>query len=238
MIPRLTLFLLVAVSSWACDALPGRPDPADRYLRPDEVKDFGALYATNCSGCHGDAGRLGPGTPVGDPLYVALATPDYLREIIGRGVPGTSMPSFSREAGGTLTAEQVAILASGLRENWSSPWAEKLAAQAPLLVPLLVAPVSEAAPGSTAQVERGHRVYDQFCARCHGGDGHGGEKAGSIVHPAYLGLVSDQSLRTTTLVGRRDLGMPSWYDVGERPMSPGEIGDVVAWMASHRGSTQ
>jgi mono/diheme cytochrome c family protein len=228
------LFLLVAASSWACDALPGRPDPADRYLRPDEVKDFGALYATNCSGCHGEAGRLGPGTPVGDPLYVALATPDYLQKIIGRGVPGTSMPSFGQEAGGTLTPEQVTVLARGLGERWSSPGAEKRAAQAPPLV----APVSEAPPQSTAQVERGHRVYDQFCSRCHGGDGHGGEKAGSIVHPAYLGLVSDQGLRTTTLIGRRDLGMPSWYDVGERPMSPGEIGDVVAWMASHRGPTQ
>lgn len=231
MIPRLTLFLLVAATTWACDALPGRPDPADRYLRPGEVKDFGTLYATNCSGCHGDAGRLGPGTPVGDPLYLALATPDYLREIIGRGVPGTAMPSFGQEAGGTLTAEQIAVLARGLGERWSSPEAQKLAAQAPPLV----APVSEATPGSAAQVKRGHRVYDQFCSRCHGDDGRGGEGGGSVVNPAYLGLVSDQSLRTTTLVGRNDLGMPNWHDVGQRPMSPAEIGDVVAWMASHRG---
>lgn len=230
MIPRLTLLCLLVASTFACDGLPGRPNPDDRYQRPEDVKDFGALYATNCSGCHGATGQLGPATPVGDPLYLALAAPEYLRTIIAGGVAGTAMPRFGQEAGGTLTPEQIAILASGLGARWSSREAEKLAAKAPGLV----APVGGAVPGHDGQVERGRRVYGQFCASCHGRDGRGGEKAGSIVHAAYLGLVSDQSLRTTTLVGRRDLGMPNWHDLGQRPMAPGEIGDVVAWMASHR----
>ncbi|HEY7318089.1 MAG TPA: hypothetical protein VIE89_10990, partial [Candidatus Binatia bacterium] len=51
----------------------------------------------------------------------------------------------------------------------------------------------------------------------------------------YLALVSDQGLRTTVIVGRSDLGMPDWRaNVSGQPMSPQEISDVVAWLASHR----
>ena len=31
----------------------------EEYLRPDQVTDFKTLYAENCSGCHGENGRLG-----------------------------------------------------------------------------------------------------------------------------------------------------------------------------------
>jgi cytochrome c oxidase cbb3-type subunit 3 len=37
------------------------------------------------------------------------------------------------------------------------------------------------------------------------------------------------------IVGRSDLGKPDWREnVPGRPMSPQEISDVVAWIASHR----
>ena len=56
-----------------------------------------------------------------------------------------------------------------------------------------------------------------------------------MINPAYLALVSDQALRTAVIVGRSDLGMPNWSaNISGRPMSPQEISDVVAWLASHR----
>jgi mono/diheme cytochrome c family protein len=62
-------------------------------------------------------------------------------------------------------------------------------------------------------------------------------KAGSVVDPAYLGLVSDQYLRTVVIAGRPDLGMPGFREyVPGKPMTPEEISDVVAWLASHRQS--
>jgi cytochrome c oxidase cbb3-type subunit 3/ubiquinol-cytochrome c reductase cytochrome c subunit len=219
-----------------CDSLPGRPDPADRYQRPSEIKDFAVLYATNCSGCHGETGQHGPATPLSDPLYVALAEPDYLRQVIGAGVEHTPMPKFAISAGGTLTDEQIEILANGLRKYWSVAADEALAEQAPALVASSAGSRETQGQGDVARFERGLRVYEQFCADCHGVNGRGGERAGSIVHPAYLGLVSDQGLRTTVIVGRSDLGMPNWKKVGRRSLSAGEVVDVVAWMGLQRAA--
>jgi hypothetical protein len=58
---------------------------------------------------------------------------------------------------------------------------------------------------------------------------------GSIVDPSFLALVSDQSLRTTVIAGRPDLGKPDWREVvpGHR-LTPQQISDLVAWLAGHR----
>jgi len=85
-------------------------------------------------------------------------------------------------------------------------------------------------------VERGEAAFAQDCASCHGPNGEGVKgKAGSVVDPAYLGLVSDQYLRTVVIAGRPDLGMPGFREyVPGKPMTPEEVSDVVAWLASHR----
>jgi len=58
------------------------------------------------------------------------------------------------------------------------------------------------------------------------------------VNPDFLALASDQSLRTTTIVGRADLGKPDWRaNVSDHPMSPQEISDVVAWLVAQRENT-
>src|SRR5262249_56020126 len=54
-----------------CDWLPGRPEEADRPLRPTEVRDFARLWSENCAGCHGADGELGPATPLANPTYLA-----------------------------------------------------------------------------------------------------------------------------------------------------------------------
>ena len=78
-------------------------------------------------------------------------------------------------------------------------------------------------------------MWNAWCARCHGADGTGGPRGGSIVDGSYLGLVSDQGLRTAVLVGRPALGMPDWRSlVPGRPMSAADVADVVAWLAARR----
>ena len=230
-----TLIALLSLLGLACSDLPGRPDPANRYQRPQDVEDFAKLYADNCSGCHGGAGRLGPATPLGDPLYASLASPGYLARIIASGVRGTPMPAFAIERGGTLTDRQVEIIATGLAEgSLGAPRPGNFPDAPPLVDPS--PPLSVRDP---AQFARGARAYAVFCARCHGPGGEGGSEAGSIIDAAYLGLVSDQALRTAVIVGRKDLGMPDWRDAEQlstpyRPMSGAEVRDVVAWVASHR----
>jgi cytochrome c oxidase cbb3-type subunit 3/ubiquinol-cytochrome c reductase cytochrome c subunit len=55
------------------------------------------------------------------------------------------------------------------------------------------------------------------------------------VDPSFLALVSDQSLRTTVIAGRPDLGKPDWReDIAGQPLTPEQISDLVAWLAGHR----
>ncbi|MEE3327590.1 MAG: cytochrome c [Myxococcota bacterium] len=223
---RLGLLLLLTLGLFGCDGLPGKPDPANRYIRPENVTHFETLYEMNCSGCHGADGRLGPSIPLGDPIYLALAKPAYIEGIVQRGVRGTTMPAFSISNGGTLTDSQIAIIAKGLHEKWGHAQKD-LANQS---IPALS--VHEA--DEIGAPSRGQKTFGVFCAECHGAEGKGTAKAGSVVEPPYLALVSNQNLRTVTITGRRDLGMPDWRSVGPRVMTDQEIADVVAWLAEQR----
>lgn len=218
----LALSLLAAVALLpGCDALPGRPDEADRYRRPSEVLDFDTLYAAHCSGCHGAEGRLGPARPLADPVYLALLGPDRLRDVVSKGVSGTRMPAFARSEGGSLVDAQVAAIAEGIFARWADP-----AALAGMALP----PYRAGRPDAS----RGADAYARFCAACHGSDGRGGLQGGSVVDADFLALVSDQMLRNSVIAGRPDLGMPDWREAGDRPMTNREISDVVAWMAAQR----
>jgi mono/diheme cytochrome c family protein len=213
-----------------CDAMPGRPRQGDRAVLPSEVTAFTALYGQHCAGCHGADGRLGAARPLNDPIYLALVPPERLRQIIAQGVPGTAMPAFATGAGGALTGAQIEALSSDMLRRWGQPSTVKDLALPPYDATGVVA--EGVSPGGP---ERGREVYAVACAKCHGADGRGGRQGGSVVDAAYLALVSDQALRTAVIAGRTDLGMPDWRgDVPGQPLTPQQIADVVAWLASHR----
>ncbi|HEV7734171.1 MAG TPA: c-type cytochrome [Candidatus Binatia bacterium] len=221
---RRTVVLLFAVGLAACDALPGKPDPADRPLRPTEVTDVDQLYRENCAGCHGDDGVLGPALPLDHPVYLAVIDPASFRRIVAEGVADTAMPPFVRSAGGMLTDAQVDILATGIRQRWGR--ADALGG---------ATPPPWAGDGS-GDAQRGVAVYATFCARCHGPAGAGGT-AGSIVDGSYLALVSAQNLRTLVITGRPDLGHPDWRSYVEgQSMTAQQVSDVVAWLVSQRSA--
>src|SRR5438093_3426578 len=102
-------------------ALLGCGSRTEQYLLPDQVTDFSALYESNCAGCHGRDGRSGAAHPLNDPLYLALIGKERLRDVIAKGVPGTAMPAFAQNAGGTLTDQQLTILADEIEARWSRP---------------------------------------------------------------------------------------------------------------------
>jgi cytochrome c oxidase cbb3-type subunit 3/ubiquinol-cytochrome c reductase cytochrome c subunit len=213
-----------------CDRIPGKPTEAQRPHISTEVSTFDALYGRSCAGCHGGDGQLGAARPLRDPLYLALIHRDTLQQIIAQGVPGTTMPAFSERFGGGLTDKQINILIDGIQNTWGRPQAFTS-----LTLPPYSLKDAMAAGAEPGDPERGKTAYTTYCAHCHGPDGRGGQKGGAVVEGAYLALVSDQALRTAVIAGRLDLGMPDWREaVAGQPMTPQELADVVAWLASHR----
>jgi mono/diheme cytochrome c family protein len=187
------------------------------------------LYRSNCAGCHGADGKGGAARGLIDPVFLDIADEATMRLIITAGVAGTAMPPFAKESGGTLTGEQIDAIVRSIRTAGTSAGAAR-ASTAP--------PYSTSTAGDPA---RGAEAFATFCSRCHGADGRGGQglQGSSIVDAPYLALVSDQSLRTTVIAGRPDLGAPDWRgNLPGRPMSPGDVSDVVAWLAAQRGMTR
>jgi mono/diheme cytochrome c family protein len=190
----------------------------EQFILPDQIADFSTLYESNCAGCHGRDGRSGAARPLNDPLYLALIGKERLRDVIAKGVPGTAMPPFAQNAGGTLTDQQVTILADQMEARWSRPRD-------------FIAVALPAYSADLGDPTRGESVFQSDCVKCHGDRGVGG----SVVDPAFLALVSDQSIRTAVITGRADRGMPDWRSHGRGPaMTEQEISDVVAWLSAHR----
>ncbi len=233
------LFLLGTASLLlsGCGPAPGYPKPGPEVARPDAVVDFPTLYKQNCAACHGDNGQNGAALPLNNAAYLAVAGADNLRSITSKGVPGTLMPAFAQSSGGMLTDRQINALVDGMMHAWARP-----AEFAGVALP----PYASTTPGDPAA---GQKAYVAACARCHGDDGSGvktatGQKLPqgaiphSIVDPAYLALVSDQSIRSLVIAGRPDEGVPDWRSYitgpGAHALSPTEIDDIVAWVASHR----
>jgi cytochrome c oxidase cbb3-type subunit 3 len=226
---RLPIALIALLAVTACD-----PPPVDSpAVRPDGIVNFDYLYARNCAGCHGVDGKGGAAIGLGDPVYLAIADDATILRVTADGVPGTAMPAFAQRSGGMLTDEQVKTIVTGIRTRWSKPNILE-GANAP--------PYSASSPGDPG---RGAAVYVSYCSSCHGAGGRGTKRASSIVDGSFLGLVSNQGLRTTVIVGRPELGAPDWR--GDVPgktlpgktmpgktMSAQDVSDVVAWLAAQR----
>jgi mono/diheme cytochrome c family protein len=232
---RFTSFNALAVATAAvalagCSRIPGRPGPGPEVVRPNEVLDFPTLYKANCAACHGENGRDGAAISLANPVYLAVAGEDNLLQITAKGVPGKLMPPFAKSAGGMLTDQQISVLAHGMVQQWSRP---------DLFVGQNVPPYRATLAGDAA---RGQQAFGTFCARCHGvaGEGSAGDaksgsgKIGSIVDGSYLSLISDQGLRSITIAGRPDEGMPDWRTDATQPLTDQQITDIVAWLASKR----
>jgi cytochrome c oxidase cbb3-type subunit 3/ubiquinol-cytochrome c reductase cytochrome c subunit len=220
----LTLALL------GCRDAPGKPKPGDEALRPEQVLAFNTLYKQNCSACHGEDGCKGAAISLSDAVYIATAGETTIQRITANGVAQTLMPAFAKSHGGMLTDQQVAVLAHGIVDNWGNSMTLNGQTPPPYISSL------------TGDPTAGFLAFTTFCARCHGADGRGifaktslqpsAESTGSIVDPAYLALVSDQSLRSTIIAGRPEGHMPDWRSDGDGPntraMTYQEITDTVA----------
>lgn len=216
---RASLLLVSLLVLGGCDWMPGKPKRESQWQPASAIKDFPTLYAQNCRGCHGLGGEVAGSLALDNPTYLSVVPREVLVDVISNGVPGTAMPGFSAAAGGTLTAAQMEILVDGMLALKPG-------------IPRGDLPPYAAALGHPAS---GAGVFSASCASCHGADGTGGEKAGSVVNAAYLDLVSNQYLRMIVIAGRPELGCPDFAGrVPGKALTNENIADVTAWLVSHR----
>lgn len=201
----------------SCGGAPGRRVAETRVVRPSEVTDFHVLFAQNCSGCHGVNGQGSLTVGIGTPVYLAIADDAIIRHTIENGRPGTPMPAFAQNAGGLLTDAQIEILVRGIRG-----WARTGAFENNKPPAFAASHAGDAA--------RGRNVFAAVCGPCHGPDGRGTR---AIADNSYLGLVSDQHLRTVIITGMPHLGMPDWRS-HPKPLSDADVTDIVAWLVTQR----
>ena len=213
---------LVLLALAGCD-LPGKPKAGPEVPRPEQVLGFETLYGANCAGCHGANGQNGAATNLANPEYQALIDDASLREVIAKGREGTLMPGFAQEYGGMLTERQIDALVQGMRGSWRKENA--FGGETP--------PPYKA--GHAGDAAKGQAVYAIACARCHGPSAQQPGKAGSILDGSFLALINQQTLRTTVIAGRPDIGEPDWRGhIPGRAMTDDEIRDVSAWLMAQK----
>ncbi len=217
------LAVLSLVMLAACSIPDREPQTNSEPVAPNQLLDFGTLYAQNCAGCHGAEGRGGASIALANPVYLAIVDETTMRNIVANGIRGTSMPAFAQRAGGMLIEQQIEVITSGIFSRWGRKQVLDGAN-----------PPSYAAK-AVGNVDRGQVVFARYCASCHGSEGGGTSKGSAVTNDSFLALVSDQALRTIVITGRPELGAPDWRgNVPGRPMTDQEITDVVAWLASRR----
>lgn len=226
------------------DEFPGKPKPADRPLPLNEITDFATLFAQNCTGCHGQDGTQGPAPPLNDALFLALITDETLLSVIRDGRPGTPMPAFAIDHGGTLTAQQIQIIAKGLKTKLPAAESD----EGPTTVAEASSTPPYVLPSKSLQLRatvsaKASALFERACAECHGPNGAGGKtgyaSGGAINDRAFLALISDQALRRIIITGRHDLGMPNYAQTDGRPddfkpLTSEEIDELVALLAAWR----
>ena len=217
------LAVLSLVMLAACSTPDGEPQTNSESVAPNQISDFGTLYAQNCAGCHGAQGRGGASIALANPVYLAIVDETTMRTSVAKGVHGTSMPAFAQSAGGMLTEHQTELITSGVFSRWGRKQVLD-GANAPSY-----------AAKAAGNADHGQLVFGTYCASCHGSEGGGTKKGSAITNDSFLALVSDQALRTIVITGRPELGAPDWRgNVPGHPMTDQEITDVVTWLASRR----
>ena len=133
------------------------------------------------------------------------------------------MPAFAVENGGTLTDQQIDALVEGMRASWRT--GDPFGGQTP-------PPYKATRAGDPA---KGQAVYAQACAQCHGSSAQKPGKAGSILDGSFLALINEQTVRTTIIAGRPDIGEPDWRGhIAGRPMTDDEVTNVSAWLMAQK----
>lgn len=157
---------------------PARQEAAIARIKKGAMTKGAEIFVSHCMACHGRTGDNIPGRNLRKILMEEAA----LAKVISRGRPGTAMPAFGNEEGGSLKKFEVTDVVAFIR-NWDQSLFESTAAHLPPKTapsPGSSSPApaaaskatSPAAPGGDAQ--KGETAFNDIgCAGCHGDKGQG-----------------------------------------------------------------
>jgi len=182
--------------------------------------DGEALFASQCSVCHGDEGEGGVGVPLSLPSFINSVSDDYLKKTIRNGRPGRIMPAFT-----DLSDAQIKAIVEYMR-SWTN----------------IAAPVYQNGH-IKGDVAKGKKHFDSLCVHCHGEDGRGGHGTGvtfsrkrdlPVIAPAlnnsgFLASATDHMIKDAVMLGREGTPMSSALVLG---LSEEDVDDVVAYIRS------
>lgn len=208
----------LGASSYTPIPEPVDPTPAEGHT----------LYLLYCSSCHGADGvgavarmsgadqspdldkidqpreLITPSLRNADAL--AVASDDYLRDIIFHGRSDTGMPAWGTDGG--LSSREMDRLVATIRGWEVSP------------------PPLESIAANRGDADYGRKLYRSRCMGCHGTSGEGGVGV-SLRSPSFLAVASDEFLRDSILYGRPNTAMPSWKE-----LSADDTSHLIAYLRS------
>ncbi len=193
-----------------------------------------AVFVEQCATCHGQFGEGGPNPsepgsiipPISSHGFLTTFTDDTLYNIVTNGLPDQGMAAFSQKNGGPLDPAKIEQVVAFVR-HWEAD---------PPVVAAYVkptsAPVSAAAAASgPGDVTNGGKLYQSWCARCHGSDGSkpvGTDKV-VIIDPKFLSVTDDAKIISAIQQGfKAPNKMPSFAGI----LSAQDISDLIAWLRS------
>ncbi len=207
---------------------PARIVAAEQEILDTQIDEATALYAEQCSICHGIAGEGIGSNPALDSEALRGTEFDTLFKTIARGRFNTAMPAWALEEGGPFSDYQVSELVALVQHgDWAAVQDYTVNAGLAPLVPFSAEPdpvvleeVGLLPDGESLQ--RGIVTYSSECVACHGADGLGTALAPALNDPLVRDQTSDDIARTV------DLGVPGTLMAGwQGALDTETINDLV-----------
>jgi cytochrome c oxidase cbb3-type subunit 3 len=178
------------------------------------------IHARMCAVCHGRDGEgyaADRAPAIAHTDFLVSATDDFIRSAITDGRSGTTMSAWSVARGGPLAPTDVDAMIAFIRTWQKRP-----------SVVLDERPV-------TGDAERGARIFERECQRCHGQRGTGGPEM-HIGSPEFVATASSGFLRYAVRRGRPGTAMPG-FERKQGGLDSEGIEDVVAHMRSWQSAS-
>ncbi|MGJ7921329.1 c-type cytochrome [Neobacillus sp. LXY-4] len=172
------------------------------------------IYKQQCFACHGDNGKgqgAKEGTAINNQYYLNTYSDEDIYNQVKYGREGTVMPAY----GSNLSEQDLSNLVAYIR-NWQKKSIEM-----------------ETPQKISGDPENGRKLYNLYCASCHGNEGVGKKKMGTVLaSPQYLQYTTDEQIWDSTAYGREDTRMASSLKglEGVRQLSESQISDIVTYI--------